>query len=149
LCTSTPTKSVCARCTCRICKTSHELKACVELNPQCARVIFFTNVKSDHPLYVHTPAQRRCGCNPSRVVIQLHAGLTGFGSAMSAPYLCILAREILKENSLTLGLGGRNFCPPSLLPLLFSPSQFFIFRFAKCAARKEVVFAPPSQRGKG
>ena len=24
------------------------------------------------------------------------------------------------------GLGGRNFCPPSLSPLLFSPPQFFV-----------------------
>ena len=43
------------------------------------------------------------------------------------------------------GLGGRNFCPPSLSPLLFSLPQFFVFRFAKCAARKEVVFAPPTR----
>ena len=34
------------------------------------------------------------------------------------------------------GLGGRNFCPPSLSPLLFSPPQFFVFRFAKCAAKE-------------
>jgi len=43
------------------------------------------------------------------------------------------------------GLGGRNFCPPSLSPLLFSPPQFFVFRFAKCAVRMEVVFAPPTR----
>ena len=45
------------------------------------------------------------------------------------------------------GLGGRNFCPPSLSPLLFSPPQFFVFRFAKCAARTRngVVFAPPTR----
>jgi hypothetical protein len=41
------------------------------------------------------------------------------------------------------GLGGRNFCPPSLSLLLFSPPQFFVFRFAKCATMKiDVVFAP-------
>src|SRR3989344_4643526 len=39
------------------------------------------------------------------------------------------------------GLEGRNFCPPSL-----SQPPNFVFRFAKCAARKYgVVFAPPSR----
>ena len=35
------------------------------------------------------------------------------------------------------GLGGRNFCPPSLSPLLFSPPQFFVFRRAKSAAERD------------
>ena len=34
---------------------------------------------------------------------------------------------------------------PSLPPLLFSLPQFFVFRFAKCAARKEVVFVPSAR----
>jgi len=80
-------------------------------------------------------------------------GATGFGSEMlnlaSAFYRILqFFRQFFKTqnpvDSLILGLGGRNFCPPSLSPLLFLPPQFFVFRFAKCAANKEVVFAPPA-----
>jgi len=34
----------------------------------------------------------------------------------------------------------KAFCPPSL-----SPPQFFVFRFTKCAAKKEVMFASPAR----
>jgi len=44
------------------------------------------------------------------------------------------------------GLGGRNFCPPSLSDSdFFPPPLNFVFRFAKCTANKEVVFAPPTR----
>jgi hypothetical protein len=34
------------------------------------------------------------------------------------------------------GVGGKGIpAPPSLSPLLFSPPQFFVFRFAKCTAK--------------
>ena len=36
------------------------------------------------------------------------------------------------------GVGGKEFLPAF-------PPQFFVFRFAKCAARIGVVFAPPSR----
>jgi len=43
------------------------------------------------------------------------------------------------------GWGEGIFARPRFPPLLFSPPQFFVFRFTKCAARKEVVFAPPTR----
>jgi len=39
------------------------------------------------------------------------------------------------------GVGKMNSRPA----LAFSPPQFFVFRKAKYAARKEVVFAPPTR----
>ncbi|PIP26581.1 MAG: hypothetical protein COX31_01610, partial [Candidatus Moranbacteria bacterium CG23_combo_of_CG06-09_8_20_14_all_40_16] len=39
------------------------------------------------------------------------------------------------------GVGGKEFLPA----LAFSAPQFFVFRFTKCVAKKEVVFTPPSR----
>jgi hypothetical protein len=41
-------------------------------------------------------------------------------------------------------LEERNFCPLLFLSLLFLPPQFFVFHFAKCAAKEDVAFDPPN-----